>query len=95
MIGALITTAASWRAAFLFQAAVVATILVLSRRVTDPVAADPTRPFDTLGAILSAVGMFFVVMGILQAGSNGLLVTLFLAVGAAFLIWFFLHIRSR
>ena len=95
LIGALITTAASWRAAFLFQAAVVATILVLSRRVTDPVAADPTRPFDTLGAILSAVGMFFVVMGILQAGSNGLLVTLFLAVGAAFLIWFFLHIRSR
>jgi len=95
LIGGLITTAVSWRAAFLFQAAVVATILVLSRRVTDPVAADPTRPFDTLGAILSAVGMFFVVMGILQAGSNGLLVTLFLAVGAAFLIWFFLHIRSR
>src|SRR3954465_7006763 len=33
LIGGLITTAISWRAAFLFQAAVVATIVVLSRRV--------------------------------------------------------------
>ena len=27
--------------------------------------ADPTRPFDAVGAVLSAVGMFFVVFGIL------------------------------
>ena len=35
--------------------------------------ADPTRPFDAFGAVLSAVGMFFVVFGILQADSNALL----------------------
>ena len=35
--------------------------------------ADPTRPFDAVGAILSAVGMFCVVFGILQAGSNNAL----------------------
>jgi MFS family permease len=95
LIGGLITTAVSWRAAFLFQAAVVVAILLLSRRITDPVAADPTRPFDTVGAILSAVGMFFVVVGILQAGSNGLRMALFLVLGAGFLLWFFLYIRSR
>jgi MFS family permease len=94
LIGGLITTAISWRAAFLFQAVIIATIVVLSRRIADPVPPDPTRPFDTTGAVLSAVGMLFVVIGILQADSNGLLMTVLLAVGAAFLLWFFLHIRS-
>ena len=95
LIGGLITTAISWRAAFIFQAAVVATIIVLSRRIADPLAPDPTRPFDAVGAILSAVGMFCVVFGILQADNNGVLMALFLIVGAAFLIWFFLYIRTR
>src|SRR5438034_10742993 len=71
LIGGVITTGISWRAAFVFQAAVIATIVVLSRRVHDPIPPDPTRPFDAAGAILSAVGMFFVVLGILQAGSDG------------------------
>jgi MFS family permease len=95
LIGGLITTAISWRAAFIFQAVVVAAIILLSRPIVDPVAADPERPFDALGAILSAVGMFFLVFGIQQAGSNIVLLTVFLAVGAAFLIWFFLYIRAR
>jgi MFS family permease len=95
LIGGLITTAISWRAAFIFQAVVVAAIIFLSRPIVDPVAADPERPFDALGAILSAVGMFFLVFGIQQAGSNIVLLTVFLAVGAAFLIWFFLYIRAR
>jgi MFS family permease len=95
LIGGLFTTGISWRAAFIFQAAIVATIVLLSRRIADPVAPDPTRPFDAVGAILSAVGMFFVVFGILQADNNGVLMAVFLAVGAAFLIGFFLYIRSR
>jgi MFS family permease len=95
LIGGLITSAISWRAAFIFQAMIVATIILLSRRVVDPVAPDPERSFDAVGAMLSAVGMFFVVFGILQAGSNGTLLIVFLAIGAAFLAGFFLHIRSR
>jgi len=95
LIGGLITTAISWRAAFIFQAAVVAAIVLLSRRMVDPVPPDPERPFDVVGAILSAVGMFFVVLGILQADSSGLLMAVFLAVGVAFLAAFFLYIRFR
>jgi MFS family permease len=95
LIGGLITTAISWRAAFIFQAVIVATIVVLSRRIADPIAPDPTRPFDAVGAILSAVGMFFVVFGILQADTDGALMAVLLAAGAAFLIWFVLHIRAR
>jgi MFS family permease len=93
LIGGVITTGISWRAAFVFQALVVATIVLLSRKLVDPLAADPTRPFDAIGAILSGVGMFFVVFGILQAGSNNTLFVLFLVIGAVFLIAFFLYIR--
>ncbi|WP_449060636.1 MFS transporter [Planomonospora algeriensis] len=95
LIGGFIATAIDWRAAFLFQAVVVAVIILLSRRIVDPVAPDPSRPFDAAGAVLSAVGMFFVVFGILQAGSDAVLMAAFLTAGAGFLVWFFLHIRSR
>src|SRR6478609_5840455 len=51
LIGGLITTAVSWRAAFVFQALVVATIIFMSRKLVDPVAPDPERPFDAGGAV--------------------------------------------
>jgi MFS family permease len=93
LIGGVITTAISWRAAFVFQAAIVALIVLLSRRLEDPVPADPTRPFDAVGAVLSAVGMFCLVIGILQAGENYALMALFLVLGAVFLLAFFLFVR--
>src|SRR5437763_3377263 len=95
LIGGLITTGISWRAAFVFQALVVATTGLLSRRLDDPLPADPTRPFDGVGAVLSAVGMFFVVFGILQAGSNTALFVVFLVVWLVFLAGFYLFIRRR
>src|SRR5438874_12659366 len=49
LIGGLITTGISWRAAFVFQALVVAAIVLLSRRgVVDPLPPHPERPFDTV-----------------------------------------------
>jgi MFS family permease len=95
LIGGLIATAIDWRAAFVFQAVVVATILLLSRRLVDPLPADPTRPFDGMGAVLSAVGMFCVVFGILQAGTHNALFVLFVVLGLAFLAGFYLYIRAR
>jgi MFS family permease len=95
LIGGVITTAISWRAAFVFQALVIVVIIVLSRRVRDPLPADPTRPFDVLGAVLSAVGMFFVVFGILQADSDLALMVGLMAAGVALLVSFFLYTRGR
>jgi MFS family permease len=95
LIGGLITSAISWRAAFVFQALVVATIVALSRRMDDPLPADATAQFDPVGAVLSAVGMFFVVFGILQADNDVGLMAALVGAGGAFLILFFLHIRSR
>ena len=95
LIGGVITSAISWRAAFVFQALIIVAIVLLARRIADPLPADPSRPFDAVGAALSAVGMFFVVFGILQADSDPALMALLLVAGAAFLAWFFLHIRAR
>src|SRR6476659_2297486 len=95
LIGGIITTGISWRAAFVFQALVVGTIVLLSPRLVDPLEPDPTRPFDAIGAVLPGVGMFCVVLGILQAGSNNTLLAIFLLLGAAFLLVFYLYIRAR
>jgi MFS family permease len=95
LIGGVITTGISWRAAFVFQALVIVTIVLLSRNLDDPLPADPTRPFDLVGAILSAVGMFFIVFGILQAGENNTLLIVSLALGTVLLVAFFFFIRAR
>jgi len=95
LIGGLITTAISWRAAFVFQALIVALIVLLARRIEDPVPPDPTRPFDVLGAVLSAVGLILIVTGILAADNNGWVTVALLVVGALDLVWFFVHVRAE
>jgi MFS family permease len=95
LIGGLITTAISWRAAFVFQALVIAVILWLSRSITDPAAPDPTRSFDVPGTILSAAGLVLVVTGVLAADNDLLLSAGLILSGAVLLGLFWLHIRSR
>src|SRR4029453_8433589 len=88
--------ALSWRAAFFFQVRVIVVILVLSRRdVRDPLPPDPTRPFDIVGAVLSAIGLILVVMGILAADDNVWLMAGLLLAGGLVLAWFFNWVRAR
>ncbi|MEV6005282.1 MFS transporter [Streptomyces sp. NPDC051976] len=95
LIGGLITSAISWRAAFVFQALVIVAILALSRSVEDPVPPDPTRPFDIVGAVLSAVGLVLLVMGILAADRNIWLTVGLLVAGAVVLAAFFGWVRRE
>jgi MFS family permease len=116
LIGGLVTSAISWRASFGLQILVVAWIILLARKITDSAPAGPRPRFDLTGAILSAAGLFFVVLGLLQSRTYGFgksrqnftigstvvipkgsisPVWLFVAIGALFLLWFFLHVRSR
>ncbi|MEY9844758.1 MFS transporter [Streptacidiphilus sp. MAP5-3] len=95
LIGGLLTSAISWRANFGFQVLVIAVILVLTRRLEDPLPADPSQPFDTVGAVLSAVGLVLVVTGILAADNNIWLMLALLLSGTAVLAGFFLWLRSR
>ena len=116
LIGGVVTSAISWRASFGLQVLVVLWIIWLGRKIADPGPAEPRPRFDLTGAILSAVGLFFVVLGLLQSRTYGFgasrqdftigntvvipkgsisPVWLYVAIGALFLLWFFLHIHAR
>src|SRR5262245_8837918 len=71
LIGGLITSAVSWRLAFGVQALLVLYILYLGRSIANPGVRGENPKFDFLGAVVSAAGLFFVVVGTLQASSYG------------------------
>ena len=71
LIGGVITSSVSWRASFFLQVLVVASILLLARRITDPGIIGERPAFDVTGAVLSALGLLFVVLGILQSSTYG------------------------
>ncbi len=71
LIGGIITTAISWRAAFVVQALVVGIVIIQSRKIIDPGVQGPKPKLDIVGTILSAAGLFFIVVGILQASTYG------------------------
>jgi MFS family permease len=115
LIGGLVTSAVSWRASFGLQVIVVGWITVLARKITEPARKGRRPGFDLTGAVLSAAGLFFVVLGLLQSRTYGFLVSrkdftiagvvllpkggvspvwVLVAIGALFLLWFFLHVRA-
>jgi MFS family permease len=71
LIGGLITSAINWRASFVAQVLVVLAILLIARRLPAPRVSGPKPAFDVLGAILSAAGLFLLVLGVLQSGTYG------------------------
>lgn len=71
LVGGLVTSAISWRASFGLQVIVVLVIIYLSRSTTEPPREGARPHFDTVGAILSAAGLFFVVLGVLQSSTYG------------------------
>jgi len=81
LVGGFITTYLSWRVAFAGEVVIIAIVLIGSRRVKEvPYTGD--RRVDVVGAILSAVGMGGVVLGILVWEVGGAAVGLLLTVGA-------------
>jgi MFS family permease len=115
LIGGVVTSAISWRASFGLQVLVVGWIILLARNITDSAPAEPRPRFDVIGAVLSAAGLFFVVLGLLQSRTYGFgasrqdftlgstvvipkgsisPVWILVAIGALFLLWFFLYTRS-
>jgi hypothetical protein len=67
LIGGVVTSAISWRASFGLQVLVVAWIILLARKIADPGPEESRPRFDLTGAVLSAAGLTFVVLGLLQS----------------------------
>jgi EmrB/QacA subfamily drug resistance transporter len=80
LLGGFLTTLLSWRVGFLFEVLVIAVVLSGMKLVRDvPYTGD--RSVDVVGALLSAVGMGGLVIGILVWQEGGEFVGLLLAVG--------------
>lgn len=93
LIGGWIAAFISWRAAFIFQALIIAIILVLALRLKDPRPRDPERPYDVIGAALSALGLIIFVIGILASDNNLALAFFLMAAGAGVIAVFFWWVR--
>ena len=96
LIGGAITTYLSWRVAFAGEVLIIAIVLLGSRRVHD-VPYTGERGIDLVGAVLSALGMGGVVLGILVWEKGGGAVGALIAVGAVALgslVWW-LRKRKR
>ncbi len=89
LIGGFITTYLSWRLAFLGEVIIIAGVLVLTRRAADVPYTGP-RDVDVVGAVLSALGMGGLVLGILiwEDGEGPVIALMSVGVvGLASLVW--------
>ncbi len=87
LVGGFITTYLSWRVAFAGEVVIIAIVLIGSRRIREvPYTGD--RRVDVVGAVLSALGMGGVVLGILVWQEGGGAVAALLAVGVVALASF-------
>jgi MFS family permease len=73
ILGGWATTELSWRVVFAGEVVLVLLILALSRYILDAGREGPTPTLDVVGSVLSAAGLGAIVLGVLQAGSWGLL----------------------
>jgi EmrB/QacA subfamily drug resistance transporter len=80
LLGGFLTTALSWRVGFALEAVVIAVVLVNLRLIKD-VPYTGSRKVDSVGAVLSAVGMGGVIIGILVWQEGGEYVGVLIAVG--------------
>jgi MFS family permease len=80
LLGGFVTTYLSWRVAFLGEVVIIAIVLVGTRRVHD-VPYTGEKSIDLVGAVLSAVGMGGVVLGILVWQEGGEYVGALIAAG--------------
>ena len=80
LIGGALTTFLSWRVGFLLEVVVIAVVLINLKLIRDVPYTGP-RVVDGVGAVLSAVGMGGVVIGILVWQEGGEFVGLLIAVG--------------
>ena len=71
LLGGVITSATTWRMTFVVQAVIVLAVIVLGRRIADPGVEGRRPAFDLVGAITSALGLAFIVVGILGTGTYG------------------------
>ncbi|KIZ16055.1 MFS transporter [Streptomyces natalensis] len=102
LLGGWLTTYLTWRLVFAGEVVLVVAMLCLIRWVEDHPRPQPRPRLDTVGAVLSAIGLAMVVLGVLQSSSWGWVkprnspitifgfsLTLFFIAAGALVLWLF------
>jgi EmrB/QacA subfamily drug resistance transporter len=71
ILGGWATTELTWRIVFAGEVVVAAAILLGSRAISEPERAEGKKELDVVGALLSAIGLGVLVLGVLQASNWG------------------------
>jgi EmrB/QacA subfamily drug resistance transporter len=108
ILGGWATTQLTWRIIFVGEVVLVGFILVMTPKVADAVREGRVPKLDFVGAVLSATGLGFMVLGVLQSSTWGWLVpkdspitpfgfslTPFMIAFGGFLVWAFVHWQRR
>jgi EmrB/QacA subfamily drug resistance transporter len=108
ILGGWATTELSWRVVFVGEVVVVAVILAAIRLLKEAPGPEKRPSLDGVGAVLSALGLGLIVVGVLQASSWGWIlpknspITIlgfslspFLVAGGAFILWLFVRWQRR
>jgi hypothetical protein len=102
ILGGWATTELTWRIVFAGEVVLVVFILLMTGRVADAGRSGPKPRLDFLGAVMSAVGLGVIVLGILQSSTWGWVLpkdspitplgfslTIWMIIGGAVLLWAF------
>jgi EmrB/QacA subfamily drug resistance transporter len=108
IVGGWATTELSWRVVFVGEVVIILVVLLFVRVLRDAPSDGPRPRLDLVGALLSALGLGLVVLGVLQAGTWGWIVpanspvepfgfalTPFVVGAGAFTLWLFVGWQRR
>jgi MFS family permease len=93
IIGGFLTVFYSWRYAFAFEVILILIILLFSRKILDFPPTMKWSDFNVLGALISSLGLFFLVIGILlfKATTNSSIVPCFIITSVILLLIFYFN----
>ncbi len=97
ILGGLLTTFLSWRYGFGVEVLMVMIMLITAPKILEFPSTLSWRDLDIWGSVLSAIGIFLVVLGILQLNNiyNWFLAPYLLITGAVFIVAFYLWQKDR
>ena len=87
LIGGVITSTFGWRYSFILQILLVIVVIILGLRIVEPPKEGPKHHFDFGSAILSAIGLVLIVVGLQTTSTYGwLTATMNLTIGSTVII---------
>ena len=70
LFGGIMTTFLSWRCGFAFELIIVVLILVMRKKIPDFIPTESKSDLDITGSIISIIGLFLLVLGILTLSED-------------------------